>query len=111
MSQVGIIDDDAVKNAPSSKFLTKEEMVSIDSNWIWSRKSIIFKYQIPQYVDSGVAEAMIKKYPSVRLEKPINDYKGVKYNDLKKMAVKKGIRWSDTFVERSELVKIINQAP
>jgi len=109
MKQVGIIDDEAVQYAPSSKFLTKEEMQTIDPNWIWNRKSFIFKYKIPLYVDENVAEVAINKYPSVRYEKIEQGYKDVKYQKLKKIAVDKGVPWGETFVKREELIIMINQ--
>ena len=109
MKQVGIIDDEAVKYAPSSKFLTKEEMQTIDPKWIWNRKSFIFKYQIPLYVDENVAEAVVNKYQSVRYEKIEHRYENVNYNDLKKVAVDKGIPWGKTFVKREELITMISQ--
>jgi hypothetical protein len=96
MKQVEIIDNEAIRNAPSSKFLTKEEMIELDPNWIWNRKSFIFKYQIPLLVDKNIAEAMINKYDSVE------------YQKLKKMATQKGIPWNETFVPRDELIRLID---
>ena len=108
MKQVGIIDDEAVQYAPSSKFLTKEEMQTIDPNWIWNRKSFIFKYQIPLVVDKNIAEAMIKKYDSVQYLDKKDDLKKVKYQKLKKMATSKGIPWKETFVPKDELIRLID---
>jgi|TARA_R110002020_G_scaffold135068_1_gene301675 hypothetical protein len=108
MIQVEIIDNEAIRNAPSSKFLTKEEMVALDPNWIWNRKSFIFKYKIPLVVDKNIAEALIKKYDFVEYLNKKNDLKKVKYQKLKKMATQKGIPWNETFVPRDELIRLID---
>lgn len=108
MIQVEIIDNEAIRNAPSSKFLTKEEMVALDPNWIWNRKSFIFKYKIPLLVDKNIAEALIKKYDFVEYLNKKNDLKKVKYQKLKKMATQKGIPWNETFVPRDELIRLID---
>ena len=79
MRQVEIIDEDAIQYAPSSKFLSKEEMVAIDPNWIWHRKSFIFKYKIPHIVDSDIAKMMVDKYPTVIYVDTKQDLKNVKY--------------------------------
>ena len=110
MRQVEIIDDDAVKYAPSSKFLTDVEMKSIDPNWIWHRKSFIFKYKIPHIVDSNIAKMMVDKYPTVIYVDRKQDLNNVKYQKLKKMAANKGIPWADTFVKKDELIKMIDSA-
>ena len=110
MRQVEIIDDDAVKYAPSSKFLTDVEMKSIYPNWIWHRKSFIFKYKIPHIVDSNIAKMMVDKYPTVNYVDRKQDLNKVKYHKLKKMAASKGIPWADTFVKKDELIKMIDSA-
>ena len=108
MKQVEIVDNEAIRNAPSSKFLTKEEMIELDPNWIWNRKSFIFKYQIPLLVDKNIAEAMINKYDSVEYLDKKNNLKKVKFQKLKKMATQKGIPWNETFVPRDELIRLID---
>ena len=110
MRQVEIIDEDAIKYAPSSKFLSKEEMITIDPNWIWHRKSFIFKYKIPHIVDSNIAKMMVDKYPTVIYVDRKQDLKNVKYQKLKKMAANKGIPWADTFVNKKELIRMIDGA-
>ena len=86
MKQVEIIDEDAVQYAPSSKFLSKEEMITVNPNWIWHRKSFIFKHKIPHIVDSNIAKMMVDKYPTVIYVDTKQDLKNVKYQKLKKMA-------------------------
>ena len=108
MRQVEIIDEDAQINAPSSKFLTKEEMISADPNWIWQRNSFIFKYKIPHIVDSNIAKLMVDKYESVKYVNKKQDLSNVKYQKLKKIAADKGIPWSDTFVKKDELIRMID---
>jgi len=110
MRQVEIIDEDAVQYAPSSKFLTDIEMKSIDPNWIWHRKSFIFKYKIPHIVDSNIAKMMVDKYHTVNYVDRKQDLNKVKYHKLKKMAASKGIPWADTFVKKDELIKMIDSA-
>ena len=110
MRQVEIIDEDAIKYAPSSKFLSKEEMITIDPNWIWHRKSFIFKYKIPHIVDSNIAKMMVDKYPTVIYVDRKQDLKNVKYQKLKKLAANKGIPWADTFVNKEELIRMIDGA-
>ena len=110
MKQVEIIDNEAIRRAPSSKFLRKEEMVAIDPNWIWNRKSFIFKYQIPLLVDKDIAKAMIKKHDSVEYLNKKNNLEKFKYQKLKKMATSKGIPWKETFVPKQELIKLIDNA-
>ena len=108
MREVEIIDEEAQINAPSSKFLTKEEMISVDPNWIWHRKSFIFKYKIPHIVDNNIAKLMVNRYPSVKYVDKKQDLSNVKYQKLKKIASDKGIPWSDTFVKKEELIKMID---
>jgi len=110
MKQVEIIDEDAVQYAPSSKFLSKEEMITVNPNWIWHRKSFIFKHKIPHIVDSNIAKMMVDKYPTVIYVDTKQDLKNVKYQKLKKMAANKGIPWSETFVKKDELIRMIDSA-
>jgi hypothetical protein len=110
MKQVEIIDEDAVQYAPSSKFLSKEEMITVNPNWIWHRKSFIFKHKIPHIVDSNIAKMMVDKYPTVIYVDTKQDLINVKYQKLKKMAANKGIPWANTFVKKDELIRMINSA-
>ena len=110
MTQVEIIDNDAVRYAPSSKFLTKNEMAELDPDWIWNRKSFIFKHRIPLLVDRDIAEMMIKKYPSIQYMDRKDDLKRMKYIKLKKMAAEKGIPWNETFVAKDVLINMIDSA-
>ena len=110
MKQVEIIDEDAVQYAPSSKFFSKEEMITVNPNWIWHRKSFIFKHKIPHIVDSNIAKMMVDKYPTVIYVDTKQDLKYVKYQKLKKMAANKGIPWANTFVKKDELIRMINSA-
>jgi|TARA_R100001530_G_scaffold7088_2_gene7936 hypothetical protein len=109
MSEVTIIDEDSIPHAPSSKFLSKEEMKNINPDWIWNRNSFIFKYGKPMIVEHNVAQALIKKYDTVKFENQPDDLINMKYQALKKLAVKNGIPWSDTFVSKEELVNMINK--
>ena len=105
--KVGLLDFDTVPNAPTSKFLTKEEMKLIDPNWIWNRKSFIFKHNVPLSVDRKIADFLVKKYESVKYQNKKEDLNNLSYNNLKKMAKNKGVPHKDTFVTKEKLIKMI----
>ena len=105
--KVGVLDLETVPNAPTSKFLTKQEMQSIDSGWIWNRNSFIFKHNIPLMVDRKMADVLVKKYESVKYQDKKEDLSNIAYNDLKKMAKNKGVPYKDTFVKKDVLIRII----
>ena len=95
--KIGLLDNETVPNAPTSKFLTKEEIQKFDTEWIWNRQSFIFKHKIPLMVERKAAEVLVNKYDSVQ----------AKYNDLKKIATSKGIPYKETFIKKEELIEKI----
>ena len=107
--QVGLIDRQTVQNAPTSRFLTKEEMKNIDSNWIWHRKSFIFKHEIPLNVDLKVANALVDKYDSVVFYDRKDNLRKMKYNDLRKMGKTLGLTHKETMVKRELLIDAIDR--
>jgi hypothetical protein len=107
--EVRIIDKQTVPNAPTSRFLTKKEMEAINRDWIWHRKSYIFKHKIPLVVDRKEADVLIEKYDSISYFDRTENLKKMKYNDLKKMARSKGLSHKDTMVSREVLITSIDR--
>jgi hypothetical protein len=107
--KIGIIDTDTVQHAPTSKFLNKEEMQKLDAEWIYNRKSFIFKHRIPLLVERDIANAMVKKYNTVEYIDKKEDLSKVKYQKLKQLAVKRGMSYNDTFIKKEELIKAIDK--
>ena len=107
-----IIDIDAVMNAPSSKFLKKEEFSHLYNNThehLPHRKNFIFKHNIPLKVDDDVGDLLLRKYP--RLEradgvKP-GKYTKTKYVRLKKKAMSLGFTYQEVNIKKEELIKLI----
>jgi hypothetical protein len=107
--EVGLIDNQTMPNAPTSRFLTKEEMFDIDRDWIWHRKSFIFKHQIPLVVDRKVADVLVGKYDSINFYDRKDNLRAMKYLDLKKMAKSKGLSHKETMVNRELLIDAIDK--
>tara|TARA_R100000664_G_scaffold2996_1_gene7044 strand:+ start:11883 stop:12218 length:336 start_codon:yes stop_codon:yes gene_type:complete len=107
--KVGLLDLETVPHAPTSKFLTKEEMQKIDSEWIWNRQSFIFKHNIPLMVERKMADVLVKKYESVKYHDKKEDLSKMAYNDLKKLAKAKGMSHKDTFVKKELLIQAIEK--
>jgi|TARA_R110000823_G_scaffold292314_3_gene411124 hypothetical protein len=105
--KIGLLDNETVPNAPTSKFLTKEEIQKFDTEWIWNRQSFIFKHKIPLMVERKAAEVLVNKYDSVQYYEKADDYSKAKYNDLKKIATSKGIPYKETFIKKEELIEKI----
>ena len=114
---VGIIDREASMGCPTSKFLNKKEIHTFDPAWNRWRMNFIFKCNIPLYVTDQVASLLVNKYDSVEfkdgdeemqvtVEEYYDDYT---YIELKKLAVKNGIPYKETFVKRDILVKMIKE--
>ena len=84
-----IIDTDAMMNAPSSKFLKKEEFEHLfkgSNEHLPFRKNFIFKYEIPLNIDDDIGDILLKKYSRLKRADGIsvNKYTKTKYNSLKK---------------------------
>ena len=105
--KVGLLDLETVPHAPTSKFLTKKEMQSVDSEWMWNRNNFIFKHNIPLMVDRKMADVLGEKYESVKYHDKKEDLGKIAYNDLKKMAKTKGVPYKDTFVKKDVLIQMI----
>ena len=105
--KIAIIDTETIPKAPTSKFLTKNEMQMLDENWIWNRKSFIFKHNIPLLVESDIANLLVNKYDAIEYEDKRDDLRKMKYHKLKQFAVKRGIEYKDTFVKRDVLIEMI----
>ena len=107
--KVGLLDLETVPHAPTSKFLTKEEMRKIDSEWLWNRQSFIFKHKIPLMVERKQADMLVDKYNSVQYHDKKEDLRKMKYNDLKRMGRTKGMSNQDTFVKKELLIQAIEE--
>ena len=105
--KIGILDRETVPNAPTSKFLTKDEIQKFDSEWIWNRQSFIFKHKIPLMVERKAAEVLVNKYESVHFYDKKDDYSKIKYNDLKRLAKSKGVPYKETFIKKELLIEKI----
>jgi uncharacterized protein with ParB-like and HNH nuclease domain len=112
---VGILDTAAEHGCPTSKFLTQKEIKTFDPAWNRWRMNFIFKHNIPLYVTDHVAKLLTDKYDSlqykdgdeemqVTVEEFYDDYT---YVELKKLAVKNGIPYKETFVKRGQLIDLI----
>ena len=105
--KIGLLDMETVPNAPTSKFLSKQEILEFDNDWIYNRKNFIFKHKIPLMVDREDAKALVEKYVSVEFHKKSDDYTKINYNKLKKVATSKGIPYKETFVKKELLIEKI----
>jgi len=105
--KVALLDLETVPHAPTSKFITKQEMQKIDSEWIWNRQSFIFKHNIPLMVERKMADIHVDKYISVKYYDKKDDLRKMKYNDLKRMGRAKGMSNLDTFIKKELLIDAI----
>jgi len=113
----GVIDIEAMPNCPTSKFLTKEEVMEIDPNWNQNRINFIFKYNIPITVSIPMAKILVNKYSSLQYKDGDEEvqtteeeyYEEYTYNELKKLAVKSGMPYKETFVKRDALIMKIKE--
>ena len=112
---VGIIDREASMGCPTSKFLNKKEIKTFDPAWNRWRMNFIFKCNIPLYVTDQVASLLVNKYDSVEFKDGDEEmqvtveeyYDEYSYIELKKLAVKNGIPYKETFVKRDKLIDLI----
>jgi len=66
MGMIQIIDVESQPNAPSSKFISREEFRKLFPDRMNRKLSFIFKYNAPITVESPVGEQLIKKYQSIK---------------------------------------------
>tara|TARA_Y100000310_G_C20625356_1_gene785553 strand:- start:1238 stop:1606 length:369 start_codon:yes stop_codon:yes gene_type:complete len=113
---IGVIDIEAMPHCPTSKFLTKEEIVKFDPGWNQNRMNFIFKHEVPVSVDDNIAMTLTSKYPSLELigvdgkkvlESDKYDFDDYTYLDLKKLAMENDIPSKETFVKREALIEKI----
>tara|TARA_R100001530_G_scaffold42427_1_gene32325 strand:+ start:337 stop:750 length:414 start_codon:yes stop_codon:yes gene_type:complete len=125
-----IIDNQAMPNAPTSRFLRKTEYIHIynakEAEHKPSRMNFIFKYKKAENLDDEFAKLLEKKYPSLEIinKEPevvvkdvisdtelldqINDLKSIPYSALKQLAVDKyGFKYRDTMIKKDKLVEMI----
>tara|TARA_R100000963_G_scaffold10514_2_gene7606 strand:+ start:201 stop:614 length:414 start_codon:yes stop_codon:yes gene_type:complete len=126
-----IIDKQAMPNAPTSRFLKKNEYGHIyDSKEVEhkpSRMNFIFKHNKAENLDDEFAELLEKKYPSLEIVNrvpevvvretisdtelldQVNELKVIPYNELKKLAVDKyEFKYRDTMVKKDKLIEMIH---
>ena len=60
--QVGIIDNFAEQGCKTSRFLTREELISVKPNFPQSRMNFIFKHNIPLEVEVGIGKLLVDKF-------------------------------------------------
>ena len=107
-----IIDTDAMMNAPSSKFLKREEYKHLYENThehLPLRKNFLFKHKIPLNVDDGIGDVLLKKFPRLKRADGVSPgkYTRTKYFDLKKIAMNLGFPHKETMIKKDELIKMI----
>jgi|TARA_R100000501_G_C2577309_1_gene81885 hypothetical protein len=124
-----LIDREAIPNAPSSKFLSRDEVVKLFPGIMPKKMNFIFRYDIPMEVGDNVGEKLIDKYPNAlevdgKIEKmkdepelkiePVgvdkrkpDELDRMKYQALKSLAVQYGIPSRRTFVKKPELIALI----
>ena len=107
-----IIDIDAVMNAPSSKFLKKEEFKHLygqEYEHLPYRKNFIFKHNIPLKVNDDIGYILLKKYPRLKRADGVSPgkYTRTSYTDLKKIAMKLGYEYKDTMIKKEDLIKMV----
>ncbi len=59
-----IIDREASRNCPTSKFLSRDEFISLFPGQMPRKMDFIFKHNIPVEVENKVGEMLIDKYPN-----------------------------------------------
>ena len=113
MDSVQIIDSMTEPGCPTSYFLTRKEIADISPNFLGHRVNFLFKHKIPLSVHSGYGKLLVDKYDSIEydgvVEKEEIQLDDMDYNDLKKVAVEKGMAWKDTFIARDELIDKIKE--
>ena len=107
-----IIDIDAVMNAPSSKFLKKEEFKHLygqEHEHLPHRKNYIFKHKIPLNVNDEIGYILLKKYPRLKRADGVSPgkYTRKSYTDLKKIAMSLGYAYKDTMIKKEDLRKMV----
>ena len=59
-----IIDREASRNCPTSKFLSRDEFISLFPGQMPRKVDFIFKHNVPVDVEDKVGEMLIDKYPN-----------------------------------------------
>ena len=60
-----LIDKNTTHSAPTSLFLTREELKGLYPHLLTGRKSYVFKYDKPLNAPDGEGKLLLKKYPHV----------------------------------------------
>lgn len=111
-----IVDNDAIMNAPTSKFLKKEEYSHLypGKEHMPHRKNYIFKYNIPLTVNDNLGNLLLSKYFNLKrvdLDNTINIISeklyNMSYNKLKNVAVKHGYKYRQVMVKKEKLIQMI----
>jgi hypothetical protein len=110
-----LVDKGTQRNCPTSRFLTREEVIKDGKQTHPSRLNFIFKHNVPLVVKDDHALILMKKYPTItpyelETEKK-DDYIKLSYVELKKVARDKGYSTRETMVKRDVLIKMINEVP
>ena len=104
---VQIIDSFAELGCKTSRFLTREEMFPVKPDYPQHRMNFIFKHEIPLEVEPGIGKLLVDKYDTLdyaeELKTEEDSLDEVDYNELKLLAVKKGI--NPHFVKKDELIE------
>ena len=109
-------DTQSQPNCPTSRFLTKEELLKGTDSTHPSRLNFIFRHNIPLSVRDDQANVLIKKYPSIqpfyakeepkKVTKP-NGISKKPYKELQKIAREKGYTFKETMVKKDILLKML----
>ena len=110
-----LVDKGTQRNCPTSRFLTREEVIKDGKQTHPSRLNFIFKHNVPLVVKDDHALILMKKYPTItpyELETDKkDDFIKLSYVELKKVARDKGYSTRETMVKRDVLIKMINEVP
>ena len=109
---VQIIDSFAELGCKTSRFLTKEEILPVKPDYPQHRMNFIFKHEIPLEVEPGIGKLLVDKYDTLDYAKEVeteeNTLDEIGYNELKSLAVKKGI--NPHFVKKDDLIEKLKKA-
>ena len=109
---VQIIDSFAELGCKTSRFLTREEMFPVKPDYPQHRMNFIFKHEIPLEVEPGIGKLLVDKYDTLDYAEEVkteeNTLDEIGYNELKSLAVKKGI--NPHFVKKDDLIEKLKKA-
>lgn len=105
-------------NCPTSRFLTKEELMKGADSTHPTRMNFIFRHGIPLSVRDDHAKVLMKKYPTIqsfydekkpKKVKKVDGFEGKSYKELQKIAREKGYSFKETMVKKDVLLEMLKE--